>query len=42
MIGHNTNIIKESTFTLEGTNYKVEDNDGEYNLHSSSDGYNRR
>lgn len=42
VIGRNANRIEDSAFTLEGTKYKVEANDGEHNLHSGSDGYNTR
>lgn len=42
VIGRNANRIEDSAFTLEGTKYKVEANDGEHNLHSGSDRYNTR
>lgn len=42
VIGHNTNRIKDSTFTLDGTKYQVEANDGGHKLHSGSDRYNTR
>ncbi|QIH77581.1 galactose-1-epimerase [Macrococcoides canis] len=42
VIGRNANRIKDSEFTIEGTKYQVEANDGEHNLHSGSDGYNTR
>ncbi|WP_188019776.1 aldose epimerase family protein [Macrococcoides canis] len=42
VIGRNANRIEDSAFTLEGTKYQVEANDGNHNLHSGSDGYNTR
>lgn len=42
VVGRNANRIKDSAFTLEGTKYELESNDGDNNLHSGSDGYNKR
>jgi len=42
-IGRNANRIGNSTFMLDGVEYKLEVNDNENNLHSSfDDGYNKR
>ncbi|TDM48514.1 galactose mutarotase [Macrococcoides goetzii] len=42
VVGRNANRIEDSEFTLEGTKYELEANDGDNNLHSGSDGYNKR
>ena len=41
-IGRNANRIGGAAFTLDGTTYELEKNDGDNNLHSGSDRYNHR
>ncbi|QNR07172.1 aldose epimerase family protein [Macrococcoides canis] len=42
VIGRNANRIEDSVFTLEGNKYQLESNDGDNNLHSGSEGFNKR
>lgn len=42
VIGRNANRIEDSVFTLEGNKYQLESNDGDNNLHSGSEGLNKR
>ncbi|QIH77610.1 galactose-1-epimerase [Macrococcoides canis] len=42
VIGRNANRIEDSVFTLEGNKYQLELNDGDNNLHSGSEGFNKR
>ncbi|MGN0383802.1 MAG: aldose epimerase family protein [Eubacterium sp.] len=42
IIGRNANRIANAEFSLNGTTYKLDKNDGEHNLHSGFNGYHKR
>lgn len=42
VIGRNANRIEDSIFTIEGTQFHVESNEGNHNLHSGSSGFHTR
>ena len=41
-VGRNSNRIKDAEVTIDGITFQLEKNDGENNLHGSSDGYNKK
>jgi len=41
-VGRSANRIGKAMFTLNGTTYHLDKNDGEHNLHSGNDFYNKR
>ncbi|WP_313020892.1 aldose epimerase family protein, partial [Macrococcoides bohemicum] len=42
VIGRNANRIEDSIFNIEGTQFHVESNEGNHNLHSGSSGFHNR
>lgn len=42
VIGRNANRIEDSIFNIEGTQFHVESNEGNHNLHSGSSGFHTR